>query len=518
MIMLDISGGTIMPDYEPLTQQEKQAIIDRHHFLVDKMNVTLGGVLKYEDEAILQKLEDPKQVAAYRMFQEQQRRNAKREALMDSLKKKYGPNTITSNPASRTFKFMLRLGDDPKDVAYNEKIYQEYISHPEKLVYRSYSKLLNLNPKQIYDLGNDKQAMAEFYMENTELCESAYSFAPVLNAQDSQTTRALKKALVSMAKPFETLNELGNVVKTSGIEYLAFPTMTQEQTAMSMMTRELFQGNPYPDLTEVVNQKLGAQILEKPHDYFQHFIDKDIDINEPDFLVKYKAMRRDPETGERTEVSFDAIFVQHDPNAYIDTRSPEEMFQIKCVNKVFQDQYAQKFQSRIATKLNQMIFNVNQLEEEHKGGWFERNILHSTSVEWTEFIEAFKQFNDPEHPNYLRKDVLRPKAQAYLDHKHDQGYETLADMKGTSLKRGTFCQSVIDVCDELDEQEAAIKEDIDIQINTGLNGKVGLIINADQVDIFGETNVQSNEAQPAQSKEFDIDIDAELNESADLTR
>ena len=133
-----------MPNYEPLTQQEKQAIIDRHHFLVDKMNVTLGGVLKYEDEAILQKLEDPKQVAAYRMFQEQQRRNAKREALMDSLKKKYGPNTIASNPASRTFKFMLRLGDDPKDVAYNEKIYQEYISHPEKLVYRSSSKSMTL--------------------------------------------------------------------------------------------------------------------------------------------------------------------------------------------------------------------------------------------------------------------------------------------------------------------------------------------------------------------------------------
>jgi len=57
-----------MPDYDkPLTKEEKQRIIDRHHYLVDKMNETLGGILKYEDEAILRKLDDPKEIAIYRM-------------------------------------------------------------------------------------------------------------------------------------------------------------------------------------------------------------------------------------------------------------------------------------------------------------------------------------------------------------------------------------------------------------------------------------------------------------------
>lgn len=75
-----------------------------------------------------------------------------------------------------------------------------------------------------------------------------------------------------------------------------------------------------------------------------------------------------------------------------------------------------------------------------------RNILHSTSPEWTAFIETFKQFNDPNHANYGRKDILREKAEAYQQHKRDQSYENLSDMKGTSLKRSTLCQAVIDTC------------------------------------------------------------------------
>ena len=59
-----------MEEYEMLSQQEKDAIIARHHFIVDKLNQTLGNVLHYEDEAILRKLDDPKEVAVYRMFAE----------------------------------------------------------------------------------------------------------------------------------------------------------------------------------------------------------------------------------------------------------------------------------------------------------------------------------------------------------------------------------------------------------------------------------------------------------------
>ena len=499
-----------MPEYKPLTQAEKQEIINRHHFLVDKMNEALGGALQYEDEAILRKLEDPKEVAVYRMYQENVAREAQRQTILESLETKYGPNTIQNNPLSRTFKFYLKLSNDPKDIEYNEKLYQDYITNPDKIVYREYSKLLDINPQTFIDMGDDKQAMAEFYMENTLLVEAAYSISSATGGDAAKANGAFKQALASMKKPIENLNELGNVVKRGGIDSLAMPTLTMEQAPMALMARDLFQGNPYPELTEVMNGKMAelTGTVDTPYGYFKKFQDYGLNVNDPDFLVKYKAIKTDPETGERTEVSFDDLFKKDDPNVRIEKRTKDEMFQIRSVTTVFQEKYAERFQSRVASRLNQAIFDANQIEKDHQGGWLERNIFFSTSPEWTAFMDAFKNFNDPKHPDYLRKDILKPKAQAYRDHQTAKGYRSLAEMKGTSLKRGTLAQTVIDVCDDLDRQEAQIKEDIDIEINTGLNGKVGFIINAKEVDIFDDymDNVPDEEPVKEQAIEKDNDL------------
>ena len=83
-------------------------------------------------------------------------------------------------------------------------------------------------------------------------------------------------------------------------------------------------------------------------------------------------------------------------------------------------------------------------------------------------------------------------------------------MKGTSLKRGTLCQSVIDTCDEFDRQEDSIREDIEIEINTGLQGKVGLIISAEEVDVLGDEKVADDNQlvnNPDLDKAFVLDND-----------
>ena len=469
-----------MPEYLPLTQEEKDAIIARHHFIVDQFNQILNPPLAYEDESILQKLEDPKTAAVYRMFEEHKRREAKRTAIMASMAQKYGVNTLDTNPMNRTIRYCLRLGDDPKDIAYNEKLYQEYLTNPDKIVYREYEKLLEMNPKEHYDISSDKQAMAEFYMENTSLCAGAFAFQSIMDTPNS--SKEMRGALNTLKKPLEGLNEYGNVVKTGGMDGIACPTLTPEQAAMAM-AHPMFVNQGNPDLNEALNLRLYP--VDDPKSFFQKFVDYGLDINEPGFLLKYKAVETDPTTGKRKDVSFDEIFENDKPNVRIEKRSKEEIFQIRAMNRAFQDKYASKFQARVAAALNQRIFDVGQIEDDHKGGWVERKVLHSTSPEWTAFMKAFKEFNDPAHPNYLRKDVLRPAAQAYRDHQRQQGYNSLEDMKGTPLKRGTLTQTVIDVCDELDQQEAQIREDIEIEINTGLqNGKVGLIINAAEVDVM----------------------------------
>ncbi|MBO6286497.1 MAG: hypothetical protein J6O18_09350, partial [Bacilli bacterium] len=92
---------------------------------------------------------------------------------------------------------------------------------------------------------------------------------------------------------------------------------------------------------------------------------------------------------------------------------------------------------------------------------------------------------------------------------------SLADMKGTSLKRSTLVEAVIDTCDELDRQESEIKEDIDIAINTGVKGKVGLIISEKEVDLLNPDNEVENEnaldKQQDLDKAFILEDDDELS-------
>ena len=503
-----------MPNYdEPLTRIEKEAIIKRHHYLVDKMNERLGGVLKYEDEEILKKLDDPKNAAIYRMNEEFKMRNIKRANIVKGLEAKYGTGNIDNNPVKRLYKFALRLSDDPKDVAYNEKIYQEAINNPAKFIYREYDKVLKFDPTSIANIGDDKVAQAEYYMEHQALCEEAFALQSVMNNGVSQATPAMKQALKSMKLPYEGLIVYGTDVKQGGMDYFACPTFeSPEQAAMAMASPELFAGNPNPDLTLVMNNKVAPETVEGPEVFLEQMKNYGINTNDSDLFIKYKAVRTDLNTGKREEVSFDDLFVKDDPNVRIEKRSKEEMFQIRAINRTFLDKYVDTFQNRISSKLNQLVFDANQIADERKGNWVERNILHSTSPEWSAFIETFKQFNDPNHENYGRKDVLREKAEAYQQHKRDQGYENLSDMKGTSLKRSTLCQAVIDTCKVLEETDDSIKEDIDIEINTGLKGKVGMIINADEVDIFDDYK-KSNDNDEL-NKSLD-DLDDELSASSD---
>ena len=497
-----------MPEYKPLTEAEKQAILARHHYIVDELNKALNGALSYDDDAVIAKMNDPKEVALYRMFEEHKAREAQRRLIIQNLKNKYGESTVNDNPMARTFKYHLKLDGSEKSNAYNEKLYQEYISNPDKIVYREFNKLLKINPQEMINMGDDPQKMGEFYMENSSMCENAFVISAVLTNSEAHTTPAMRTAVNSLKKPLETLNEYGNAVKHSGLDGMACPKLTREQAALAM-TAPIFMNQGEPDLNEVVFGQLLP--MDTPAHYFQKYKDYGLETNDPEFFTKYKTVLTDPETGRRTEVSPEEIFDMDNPNVRFERRSKDEIFELKSVNRVFQDKYAQKFQSRIATKLNQATFSADRLADDRVGGWWERNIFRNTSPEWKDFIQAFKDFNNPEHPNYLKKDILRPKAEAYRQHQRRQGYNSLEDMKGTSLKRGTLAQATIDVCDELDAQEEGLREDINIEIDTGLkNGKVGLIISSQEVDIMGDDLAPAQKA-PDASKNLNVQKEKDNN-------
>ena len=94
-----------------------------------------------------------------------------------------------------------------------------------------------------------------------------------------------------------------------------------------MANAELFRGNPNPELTEVINGKMGMNLLDTPNKFIEKLKNYGLNINDRDLFLNYKVIRTDPTTGERKEVSFDKLLVEDDPNVRMERRSKEEIFQ-----------------------------------------------------------------------------------------------------------------------------------------------------------------------------------------------
>ena len=120
-------------------------------------------------------------------------------------------------------------------------------------------------------------------------------------------------------------------------------------------------------------------------------------------------------------------------------------FQTEEMNRAYQAHWQRVFNQKMGST---EPFDVEEIEARHQGGFYERYIARSTSKQYQEFIEAFKEYHDPESSNYLNKENLTTKGDAYLQHKIDQGYTNLDDLKGTSLIRAKLVTATIEACKE----------------------------------------------------------------------
>ena len=486
---------------EPISEQEKQEILARHHQLVDQMNTTLGGALKYEDEAILKRLNDPKEVALYRTAQQIKRDEELRQRKFAELEKKYGRNTIEDNPMSRTIVHSLKTEDTLLAKRFNERLYQDYISNPNRIVYYEYNKLFNFNPKELYDCGEDQAKMVEFYQKHTALCENGFNISHALGKADVDSK--VGDSLKSMKKLAEGLNDAGNAAKmAAGIEHFATPKLTQEQTLQLVMGSNEIMREP----SECLLLNITSQLPKDPdyvpaHEMLERFKSIGINIDDKNFYVKYKAVQNDPRTNKPTQVSFDEYFKQQSldsnvihPDVDLQQRDENELFSLRCVTNEVKQEYCAEFEKRMALQIGQIRYNVEEIADRNKGGIWERYIRHSTSRQYKEFIGALKDYNNPNSPNYLNKGHLRGKANAYLVHKADQGYRGIEDMKGTSLSRTTLAINVIQVIDGMKNDENAIFQGIEQKLIGPYRDNVAAIEKAEDV------NVEGPKAEPQKEK------------------
>ena len=480
------------PIIQPISEQEKEQILARHHELVDKMNTTLGGALKYQDEAILARLSDPKEVALYRSAQALKADNDLRARKLQDLQTRFGANQIRNNPMSRTIVFCLKTEDTLAAKRFNEKIYQDYITNPNRVVYYEYNKILNFNPKELHDCQDDPTKLVELYRKYPDICANAFNISEALGKADvdSKVTDSLK----SMKKVIEGLNDPANAMKrAAGIDFFATPDLTEEQALQIVTGSNETMRDPTESLMLIVNDK-----LPKDEDYctgyenLERFRRIGLNIDEPRFFVQYKAVRTDPNTQRQTQVSFDEYFRQNNHNSndiHLDVelqmRNSNELFSLKCITNEAKREYCSEFERRMALQIGQINYNVAEIENRNKGGIWERYIWHSTSREYKEFIAALKDYNNPESPNYLNKGNLRGKADAYLVHKANQGYRGIEDMKGTSLSRTTLAMNVIQVIDGMENDEDAIFNGIEQKLVGSYHESAVSAVKAEQVDLEG---------------------------------
>lgn len=494
---------------EPISEKEQEEILARHHEIVDKMNVTLNGALKYDDENIIKRLKDPKEVSLYRNSCKIVRENQLRMQKIKELEKRFGPSQVDDNPMSRTIAYSMKLDDSVASKRYNEKIYQDYITNPNRVLYHEFKKIFNFNPQELYDCGEDNNKLMEFYQKHISLCENGFNIVLAISA--SGADQKIIDGLKSMKKLVEGLNDPANATKrAAGIDYFAVPNITQDQALALVYGGNEVMRDPSEVLILNMNNKLPKEEdFCTAHEMLDRFKRIGVNINDKNFYIKYKAVETDPVTHQKTQVSFDKYFKQQlrennnviGPRVELELRSKAELFEFKCITSEVKREYCKEFERRMAREVGQERYNVLEIEDRNKGGIWERYIRHSTSREYKEFIAALKDYNNPESPNYLNKDNLKGKANAYLVHKADQGYESLDDMKGTSLSRSTLAMNVIKVIDTMKNEEDEILESIEQNIVGSYKENASTLIKAEEVNIEGAKNDIQKEKVVEKAKE-----------------
>ena len=218
--------------YPPLTAAEKKAILDRHAYLVEEMNKYLPDEQKVEvDKDLAKRLEDPKQVAIYRIGQEMEQLRNRQHEIRAQLEERFGAASTRDNPLTRALDYAIDTSGTPEANDYNEKLYQDYLNDPDKIIYERYGKVMNTNPKELYDCNDDPLKMAEYYRDTYPLCEEGFNFNSVM--RNGAPSPQLNSALKSIARPMEAMSYPCTIVRAAaGIDSIACPKLTAQQSAL----------------------------------------------------------------------------------------------------------------------------------------------------------------------------------------------------------------------------------------------------------------------------------------------
>ena len=449
-----------MPNKISLTQEEKNAIILRHRELVDEFNKYLPDDNKIPyDNDLENKLEDEAEVKYYKTLQAIGDRERKQKEIYQKLIEDYGDMPQERLSLARTFQSALKTENTEQAKEYNENLYREYQSDPDKVFYKRYKEVLEFNPQKLLNALDDKQKLADFYLENQTVCDDAFVYDSAISNKYFDINKDLQKSASGMSKTIESLNIAKKVCDADMVDYFSFPKMTSEQYNMVMA------GNPSKYMTKGAplqpkfNQFVAPAKPEEVKAEFQAIKNHGLMLGKG-FFLRYKALEHDDKTNTTKEIPIEDAVKNYKSNGNItiEERSRNEIFNLRRINDTYDREYMNIWQEKFAKNYNDKPFDFDEIKEANKGGTFER-LFNRTSKEYQAFIRTLGEYNNPESPNYMNKKLLKETAQAYFDHKTERGI-SFNRIDKTGQDRLMLVSAVIQTINDMDNNEKEVSAKI----------------------------------------------------------
>ena len=469
-----------MPKYKPLTEEEKEAIRAKFKDYIAKYNEFFKNAglkeLDVDDESLKleERLVNEEMVARYRISQEIK---AKDEAYNKAFDEARPGLEFKEDFLNRSIKFLLKTDGTPEAKEYNKTLLKAYADHPVEMAHNRTKNLMHFDPTPLIDISTSKVKSAEFYRDNMALCMEANEFGGIFGQKNFGVSPLLDEAKESMQGMVQNMNYVSCFLpEANGMEFFAMPVLSKDKANLVYLNAEkIFNVEKTPkDIQNVLKAQRGDYDKKmSTKEFYEKLSEKGVKVDKNVFL-KYKFVQTDPETNKQTLVGAYSV-VEGKPNITVVERTKEEIVKLNEISKAFQDKYRAEFQSRLGVK-RQQEFNMENIETEMKGGFFAR-IFRKPSSEFKAYMAALKEYNDPTSKNYLNKNNLKTKADAYMTHVNRSG-KPIERMDALRQKRANMVKDTLFVIDKMEKDDVKIRGQINNSINAVLPKELSVPKNA----------------------------------------
>ena len=454
-------------EYEPLTNEEREEARQKFEYYIQKFNAFFEKqglpLLNYDEEKqkFEERLDNKEYVARFRIAKDIDRKTAAYKEA--SNKAREGIPSPKNDFLARSFKFLFKIDGSPESEKYNRDLYQAYANNPDEFVHNRIKNLMHFDITKLIELNDDPVKLMEFYSENMGLCLEANEFGDCFSTEGFNAPKELKEAKESMKGMIQKINFGSQYAKgANGIEFFAMPNISKEAAELIRLNgRAVFGKDKQSKTFESLIGKLSGKDKDtlSIKEYFDKLAEKGLKVDKNIFL-RYKIVEINPETKEEKQVTMEE-FLNGKPNVTFKERTKEEVTKINEINNAFRGRYGKIFENRMAEKIGN-AYNLENIENNMKGNFFAR-IFRRPSTEFKEYMQALKDYTNPEKAGYLDKENLNRKAQAYMNHISKDG--NIENMNSTRQRRAHLVIDTLSVIDGMKNDDMKIRGEINKEIN-----------------------------------------------------